>query len=110
MKIFLLRHGESFDDVEDCYGGIADFALTDSGRETAAELAKNLANSGIQILYSSPYKRADETTTIVGRALGCEMKTVYDLRERNSYGVLSGVNKAKAKEIFSHILVKLKHK
>ena len=110
MKIFLLRHGESFDDVEDCYGGIADFALTDSGRKTAEELAQNLANSGIQMLYSSPYKRAYETAMIVGGALDCEIKTIYDLRERNSYGVLSGVNKARAKEIFPHILGELKHK
>lgn len=110
MKIFLLRHGESVDDIEDCYGGIADFPLTDAGRKTAEELANRLTDSGIQILYSSPYKRAYETATIVSRALGCEVKTIYDLRERNSYGVLSGTNKAKAKEIFAHILDQLKHK
>jgi 2,3-bisphosphoglycerate-dependent phosphoglycerate mutase len=110
MKIFLLRHGESYDDIEDCYGGIADFALTDAGRKTAEELAKKLASSTIQVLYTSPYKRAYETATIVGRTLGCETKTIYDLRERNSYGVLSGVNKARAKEIFSHVIGKLKRK
>jgi broad specificity phosphatase PhoE len=110
MKIFLLRHGESVDDIEDCYGGIADFPLSDAGRKTAEDLADKLADSGIQILYSSPYKRAHETATIVGKALGCEVKTIHDLRERNSYGVLSGVNKTKAKEIFAHIVNQLKKK
>ena len=38
------------------------------------------------------------------------MKVIRDLHERNSYGVLSGVNKAKAKEIFAHIVDQLKHK
>ncbi|MCL4531415.1 MAG: histidine phosphatase family protein [Chloroflexi bacterium] len=110
MKIFLLRHGESVDDVEDAYGGIADFPLTDSGRQTAKALAGRLSGSGIEILYSSPYKRAHETATIVGNALNCKVEVVPDLRERNSYGVLSGVNKAKAKEVFSHILDQLKNK
>lgn len=110
MKIYLLRHGESLDDIEDCYGGIADFPLTDAGRKTAEELAIQLADSGIQVLYSSPYKRAYETATIAGEALDCEVNVVHNLHERNSYGVLSGVNKAKAKEIFAHIVGQLKHK
>src|SRR5437588_221264 len=110
MKIFLVRHGESVDDIEDCYGGIADFPLTDSGRSTAEELANKLANSGIQVLYTSPYKRAHETATYICKTLDCEARIIDDLRERNSYGVLSGVNKAKAKSIFSHILNQLKYK
>jgi broad specificity phosphatase PhoE len=110
VRIYLLRHGESIDDVEDSYGGIADFPLTDAGRGTARELAAHLSKSGIQVIYTSPYKRAYETATIVSKALGCELKIIDSLRERNSYGVLSGVNKAKAKEIFAHILGQLKSK
>lgn len=110
MKIYFLRHGESIDDIEDCYGGIADFALTKEGETTARELASHLTHSGIEVLYSSPYKRAYETARIVGAALGCDLKVKDELRERNSYGVLSGVNKAKAKDIFGHILSTLKQK
>ena len=110
MRIYLVRHGESVDDIEDCYGGIADFPLTDAGRRTAEELADKLSDAGIQMLYSSPYKRAHETATIVAKTLGCEVKVTNALRERNSYGVLSGVNKDKAKEIFAHIVGQLKHK
>lgn len=105
-----MRHGESVDDIEDCYGGIADFSLTDAGQKTAEKLADKLADSEIQMLYSSPYKRAYETATIIDKTCGCGVKTIYDLRERNSYGVLSGVNKVKAKEIFAHIVDQLKHK
>ncbi len=110
MKIYLLRHGESVDDIEDSYGGIADYPLTEAGRQTADDLARKLVGAGIELLYSSPYKRAIETASIVSSALRCEVKTIDDLRERNSYGVLSAINKAKAKEIFAHVLRDLKQK
>jgi hypothetical protein len=32
MKIFLVLHSEPVDDIEDCYGGMADFVLCDTGR------------------------------------------------------------------------------
>ena len=31
MKIYLIRHIESIDDIENCYGGIADFDLRENG-------------------------------------------------------------------------------
>jgi len=104
MRLYLVRHGESQDDIEDCYGGIADFELTDRGRETARQLASRLHGCGISRVYASPYRRAAETAAIVADHLGCEVRTVDDLRERNSYGVLSGVNKDCAKTIFSRII------
>ena len=110
MKIYLVRHGESVDDIEDCYGGIADFSLTEAGQKTAEKLADKLKDSEIKILYTSPYKRAFETAEIISKSLNCEIKTIQALRERNSYGVLSGVNKAKSKEIFSNIFQNLKGK
>jgi broad specificity phosphatase PhoE len=108
MNVYLLRHGESLDDIEDAYGGIADFPLTPAGRETAQALASKLADSGITLLHTSPYKRAYETATIIQSAVGCELRIIDDLRERNSYGVLSGVNKAKAQELFAHALAGIK--
>jgi broad specificity phosphatase PhoE len=104
MKIYLLRHGESVDDVEDAYGGIADFPLSDAGREAAQALATRLADSGITLLYASPYKRAHETATIFQARLDCELCILDGLRERNSFGVLSGVNRARAKELFAYAL------
>ena len=109
MKIYVVRHGESVDDVENRYGGIADFPLTGAGRETAEKLASKLANTGIKILYTSPYKRAYETASIVSKKLKCELKVIDDLRERNSYGVLSGVNKKRAEKLFPEVLAQLKH-
>ena len=110
MRLYLVRHGESVDDIEDCYGGIADFPLTDRGRNQAREVGDRLASEKLQIIYSSPLVRAHECSEIIARQIGGNLpvKVQQDLQERNSYGVLSGVNKDRAKQIFGHILAELK--
>lgn len=110
MKIYLIRHGESVDDIEDSYGGIADYPLSPSGLQTAQEIASRLKESGIQRIFTSPYKRALQTAQCLSENLKVKKEIVDDLRERNSYGVLSGVNKTKAKEIFSLIINSLTQK
>jgi len=110
MRLYMVRHGESVDDIEECYGGIADFSLTAKGRDQAREVANQLANEGIQAIYSSPLARAHECAQIIAEQLLSKvpLKVIKDLQERNSYGVLSGVNKQRAKEIFGHILSEIK--
>ena len=110
IRAYIVRHGEAQDDVEDCYGGIADFPLTDLGRDAADEVAQYLAGKGIERIYASPYKRAAETAEIIAGKLECNIETVENLRERNSYGVLSGVNKNQATMIFKNVLSKLSGK
>lgn len=110
MRLFLLRHGESVDDIEDAYGGIADYPLTESGRKTAQALADKLAPEQIKRIYTSPYRRARETAEILADKWRVDVCVEDGLRERNSYGVLSGVSKQKATEIFGHVLARLKDK
>lgn len=107
MKIYLLRHGEAQDDAEDRYGGIADYPLTPAGRAGAERMATQLRGSGITAVYSSPYRRALETAQVIATALGCPVQAVEDLRDRNSYGVLSGVRKEEADAVFAHLLAPL---
>ena len=64
MKIYLIRHCESMDDVLDCYGGCADFELTDKGVNTAKSAAEQLTHLGIEKIYTSPYRRAKNTAKI----------------------------------------------
>jgi 2,3-bisphosphoglycerate-dependent phosphoglycerate mutase len=105
----MMRHGEALDDIEDCYGGIADFPLTDKGRAQAKDVAAQLHNSKPSIIYSSPLQRANEAANIIAKELRLGGVTVIaDLQERNSYGVLSGVNKDKAKQIFANIFANLR--
>ncbi len=110
MRIYLIRHSESVDDIENCYGGIADFDLTENGKEKVEECKTEIDKLGIQKMYTSPYKRAYETSQILNKNIKAELEVIEDIRELNSYGILSGVNKELAKNIFSYIFQKEEYK
>lgn len=110
MKIYLIRHCESEDDILDCYGGCADFDLTEKGVTTAKKHAKELTNLKIEKIFTSPYKRAKSVADIFNEQLHCGVEIIDNLREMNTYGVMSGVNKELAKKIFSLLLNSEKYK
>ena len=97
MRIYLIRHGETTGDVEDRYGGDYDDNLSSKGISESEELSKNLKGRGIQIIYVSPRIRAMETANIVNKDLKVDLKIVANLRERNNYGVLTGLFKSEGK-------------
>lgn len=105
MLIYVVRHGESEDDLSDSYGGAANFRLTDHGRDQARTTASKLKAANIAAIYASPLARANESATIIAHELGdLPVETINDLRERNTYGVLSGHTKVRARELFGYIL------
>lgn len=108
MKIYLIRHSESIDDIEDCYGGIADFDLSENGIKKVEQY--EIENLGIEKIYTSPYKRAYHTAKILNKKLNVDLEIIDNIRECNSYGILSGVNKEKAKKIFSYVFDMPKYK
>lgn len=110
MKIYLIRHSESIDDIENCYGGIADFELTENGKNKVREHREEIDSYGIERIYTSPYKRAYQTAQILNENIKVELKVIEDIRELNSNGILSGVNKELAKNIFSYVFQKEEYK
>lgn len=104
MKIFIIRHGESTSDIENLYGGDYDDHLTEKGIVQVKELAEKIANSGIEIIFSSPRIRAKETSEILQDKFESQLEIVDDLRERNAYGVLTGMEKTEAKNKFPEMV------
>lgn len=104
MKIILVRHGESHDDTINCYGGAADFELSEFGLHAAQEVAKTFSEIAIEKIYSSPLKRARQTAEAINTVKQCDIGFVDNLKERNSYGVLSGCNKEDSKSIYEYLL------
>ena len=100
MKIYFIRHGEAVDDIENRYGGWADFPLTQKGIEQARNTGEKLKAQGVtaEIILTSPLARAKQTAEEIGKILNIAIETFIYLKERNTYGLLSGLNKDKAKE------------
>jgi hypothetical protein len=55
MRIYLLRHGESLDDIEDAYGGIADYPLTEAADPIRCP-AKDSQEKSLQVTGNQPAK------------------------------------------------------
>lgn len=110
MKIILLRHGESVDDVLNCYGGAADYDLSEVGKKTADDVAALLRDEVVEAIYSSPLKRAMQTAQAIDRYHHCGIQIATGLYERNSYGVMSGTNIDECKKIFGYLLKDIKGK
>lgn len=98
MKIYLVRHGQTTGDVENRYGGDYDDRLTDDGKSQSKVLADTLKDKGIEMIYTSPRIRAQETAKIIADALNIPIQTIENVRERNAYGILTGMIKSEAKE------------
>lgn len=108
MKIFLIRHGQTTGDIEDRYGGDYDDHLSEEGTSQANTLKEKLANEGIEIIYCSPKIRAQETASVLQKALNCKIETIDDLRERNQYGSLTGMLKSEVKQKYPQLTELLK--
>lgn len=100
MRIFLCRHGETTGDIENRYGGDYEDHLTPHGEEESEEMAEKLDGFGIEVIFSSPRIRAQETSKIISNELSVPTVTSQNLRERNHYGVLTGLKKSEAMKVF----------
>lgn len=110
MRIFFARHGETTGDVEDRYGGDYDDHLSDKGIKQSKQLAEQLKSRGIQIVLSSSLIRAKETAQLIADAIGggCVVAVRPEFRERNQYGILTGVVKGDALATHPELVEKLK--
>jgi broad specificity phosphatase PhoE len=87
--VFLIRHGESNYNREGRIQGDSDFAkLTEHGVVQSELLKKRLDKERFDAMYSSPLRRAMESSHIV-RPKGMDILIDEDLKERN-FGELEG--------------------
>ncbi len=108
VKIFLIRHGQTTGDIEDRYGGDYDDSLTKNGFRQAKKLARQLTGKHLQVVFHSPKIRAQQTATVVAKRLKIKKIQVHDLRERNHYGILTGMTKSDAIQKYPEEVQKLK--
>ncbi len=68
-KLILVRHGETDWNVEGRYQGQADPPLNSQGLQQARSLAKKLKGRDLELLVSSPLRRAAQTARILAEKL-----------------------------------------
>ena len=89
-KIYLIRHGQDEDNARGILNGHRNKPLTKLGISQAKDAGDKLKNKKIEVIVSSPLRRAKQTAAIIAMAIG--IKRVYledNLRERD-FGVLTG--------------------
>lgn len=80
--VVFVRHGESERQSDgNASTDSFDTPLSSRGRKQAQAVANRLKNRSIDVLYSSPLKRAEETASIVAEKAGMDVTVREDLRE-----------------------------
>ena len=78
-NLIFIRHGETEMDGKFC--GHSDPELNGAGELQAARAAEEVANLGIERIYSSDLRRAAQTAAVLGRRIGAEVELRDSLRE-----------------------------
>jgi probable phosphoglycerate mutase len=66
MTIILVRHGESYGNIQGIITGSMDLDLTDLGRDQARRVGQRLASEPVAALYASTRIRASNTAAAIG--------------------------------------------
>ncbi len=73
VRLFIIRHGETAENVEMRYLGRRDAPLTEAGRRQARQAAEALRPFPIRAVYTSPLERAAETAARIREACGARL-------------------------------------
>lgn len=88
-SFYFIRHGETDWNKKQLCQGQTDIPLNDLGIQSAFKAAQALKNFPIELVVTSPLKRAKQTAQIIGEALNLEVQ-VYDEFAERCYGKLEG--------------------
>ena len=91
MKLILIRHGETLWNKEGRVQGTSDIELSDIGTNQAGLLASSLKNQHIEVIYSSPLKRALKTAQIINEFHSLHIHTCKELMEMDQ-GIFEGLS------------------
>lgn len=90
--LYMARHGQTVWNVNNRVCGITDVELTEKGKEQAKALAYEVGGKDINLIITSPLKRAVETSQIVSAICNIPFKIDERLIEQN-YGIYEGIDR-----------------
>jgi broad specificity phosphatase PhoE len=80
VRVVIIRPGTTDYDEQRRIAGTLDIPLNQYGMDQVARTANDLANEGIEIVYTSPCRAADESARVLAQSLRVKAKTASDLR------------------------------
>lgn len=97
ITLYIVRHGQTVDNLEDRIQGHTDSPLTELGVRQAQAIAQRLSAERFHALYSSDLGRAVHTAEIVASPHGLAITTTPLLRELH-LGVAQGMTREQFRE------------
>ncbi|MGV7929925.1 MAG: histidine phosphatase family protein [Spirochaetota bacterium] len=91
MRLILVRHGETTWNRENRVQGRSDTPLSETGITQAERLAGSMEGERIDLIVSSPLRRAAETASIINRHIGAPVELDEDLMELDQ-GIFEGMS------------------
>ena len=98
MKVIIARHGQTEWNRLGKLQGQTDISLNEEGQRQAEETARQIADEKIDLIISSPLKRARETADIINKRFEASIIEDDRLKERN-YGKSEGLTVAERQEL-----------
>lgn len=92
MRVYMTRHGQSLDNANKIVSGDRETPLTELGKHQSRQLGNQARELGIDLIVSSPLKRARQTASLIAETMGypeSSIKIMEELAER-SLGALEG--------------------
>ena len=101
MTLYLVRHGQTEENLQHILQGHMPGTLTAKGREQMRQAARQLAGSGVgyRCIVSSDLRRAMDSAEIIAEELGLPVVPMEILRERN-WGCYTGMPVSEAADRF----------
>jgi len=101
MRFFLVRHGETAENLQMRYLGTRDEPLTEKGRRQARQVGAVLSELPVGVIISSPMRRAAETAASIQDACGVELRLDPRLAE-GSFGSWEGRTRDEVLKLGGH--------
>ena len=90
VRLYLMRHGETVDNVNRILQGQTDGRLNENGLRMAEEASRRMAGEAIDVFFSSDLGRCVDTCRIMARPHGKPIVQTPLLRERD-WGSFTGL-------------------
>ncbi len=88
MKLILIRHGQTDSNVQNRLHKRNDaIGLDATGKDQACKTAAECKRLNVEVIFSSPEKRARETAHVIGEDLSLEPIILSELSERDWGGL-----------------------